>query len=330
MKSSIIDILITTNSETTDYKNEDIEHIISSSFESPLKVIIAGLCIKIYDPSCDTRYHQKANGGKYCLRSIEQHTTQWCALQNYFSTNCVGSLSNALRHKEPYTKEYSRVWKSEKCKNAFLNCFHQMNNNNEQFCKYMLVYTLQLLKSKTKSHADLYNEPVASNTIELYPLIYNLCNLSFNKSSIIPVIIVHTYYQIINHEGLVSLKHHNSPDIKGKSYGDIEIWRKNSPETVIEIKHGLEIKESYFQTFAIKVKNMNTKNYILTSLPYQRYDYNSKFNVVSWNVASFVHYNLYNTQYVNEYILLLYKNLMKSNIDLTHKENLKNFFQCLN
>lgn len=326
MIPSLIDILKNANSETTDYKNEDIEHIVSSGYESPLKVIIAALCIKIHDISCDTRYHQKTNGGKYCLRSIEQHTTQWCASQNYFSTNCVGSLSNALRHKEPYTKEYSRVWKSQKCKACFLNCFDKMNNNDQQLCKYMLIYTLQLLNYNTKLNAELCNEKIASNTIELYPLLCNLCNQFHNKSSIIPVIIVHTYYQIINHEGLISLKHHNSPDIKGKSYGDIEIWNKTSPDIVIEIKHGLEIKEAFFQTFASKVQNMNTKNYILTSLPYQRYDYNSKYNIVCWNVASYVHYNLYNTQCIDAYIEILHKNLMQTNMEFNHKENLKKFF----
>jgi hypothetical protein len=206
-------------------------------------------------------------------------------------------------------------------------CFDQMNNN-EQLCKSMLIYTLQLLKSKAKSHSDLCSEPINVNKVELYELLCSLCSQFHNKSSIIPVLIVYTYFQVIEQHGLISLKAHNSPDVKGKSYGDIEIWNTYSdcPHTVIEIKHGLEIKESFLQTFSTKVKNKNTNNFLLTSLPYQRYDFNYKHSVVCWNVASYVHYNLYNKECVDEYIDTLHTKLMKSNLELAHKENLKKLF----
>ena len=293
-----------------------------------MKVIIAALCLKIYDPLCDTRYHQKTHGGKYCLRSIEQHTTQWCASHGFFSTNCVGSLSNALRHKEPYTKDYSRVWKSTQCKNDFLSIFEIMNNDVSQG-EIMLAYTMQKLKTKMQAHIALQNIIIEPKGTDLYSLLCELCRQAFNKSSIIPVIIVHTYYKVAEHPGLLSLKAHNSPDIRGKSYGDIEIWNNstNIPDTIIEIKHGLEIKTSYLQTFSKKVKDIKCNNYILTSLDYQRYEHNSTYNVICWNVASFVHFHLYNRPYIDKYISTLYVDIMNTSIDIKHKENLKKIFQ---
>lgn len=323
--TDILKILENCSNAQIDFFDINIKNFVSQNYESPIKVVISALCVKLHDPSCDTRYHQKSNGGKYCLRSIEQHTTQWCASKDLFTTNCVGSLSNALRHKEPYDNNYSRVWKSSECKSIFLNIFEAMNADIENNYN-RLVFILNCLQEKSDKHKTCINACIETKSIELYPLLCNLCSQFYNKSSVIPVIIAHTYYQVIKHEGLISLKHHNSPDIKGKSYGDIEVWNKNNPEIVIEIKHGLEIKEAFLQTFSSKVKNMKTKNYLLTSLPYQRYDYNVKYNIVCWNVASYIHYNLYNTHCVNEYIELLHNNLMQTNIELKHKENLKNFF----
>lgn len=325
MINKIIELLEKANKSISNETYDSIDELVSLNYESPVKVLIAALCIKVYDPLCDTRYHQKSHGAKYCLRSIEQHTTNWCAQKNYFSTNCIGSLSNALRHKEPFDKSYSRAWKSTKCKSLFLDIFEQMNTID---CseKY-LVYILQVLKSIANKKDVLAQSVINPRVLDLYPLLCNLCNLGFNKSSIIPVLIVHSYYDSIKHPGLISLKAHNSPDIKGRSYGDIEIW-SSVPEIVIEIKHGLQISEQYLQNFSRKVRNINTHNYILTSLNYQRYDYNKNYNVVCWNVASFVHYNLYNKQEnIENYIHLLYKTLMSSSIEIQHKENLRNFFQ---
>ena len=105
---------------TTVRKNVDISQLFSYSYEGPLKVAFAALVLKLQDPSADTRYHQTSHNAKYCLRSFEQHTTNWLHVQGYVSTNTCGSLSNELRHKEPYDKNYSRVWRNANCKNAFL------------------------------------------------------------------------------------------------------------------------------------------------------------------------------------------------------------------
>lgn len=325
MNIELIKILNKADGEFTTESFEDVDTLIHGNYESPLKVLVAALAIKIYDPSCDTRLHQKAHKSKYCLRTHEYETTQWGASQMYFSTNSPGTLSNALRHKEPYNKQYSRVWKSEKCKTAFLNLFEMMNTS---ICaESILIYTLQSLQQKRKAHESLANSVLHSdNTNELYPLLCDLCKFSFGKCSVLPVLIVHTMFQIKQNPGLVSLKSHTSPDYK--CYGDIELWddAKTCPSIVIEIKHNLEIKEAYLQTFARKVKNMNTQNFLLTSLIYQRYLYNKKYNVVCWNVASYVHYNLYNTGLEQTYIHALHNRVMASNLQIEVKEKLKNCF----
>lgn len=330
MINNIIQILQNAyDAETTDYFDTEICEFMTFEFESPLKVVIAALALKLYDPSCDTRYHQKSHGGKYCLRSIEKHTTIWCATHNLFESSCVGSLSNGLRHKEPYNKMYNRAWKNENCKQRFLDIFESMNST-PKFNNERLIYIFNQMKIKKQNEQGLIESISKSVTtsIELYPLLWNLCNFSCNKSSIIPVLIVYTYYKCIQQPGLLSLKSHNSPDIKGKSYGDIEIWNNNiQPNTIIEIKHGLEIKEYYLQSFNRKVKNIETTNIILTSLPYQRYDYNSKYKIICWNVSSFIHYNLYNKPVVESYIKELHNALMATSINVSNKEKMQGFFQ---
>ena len=326
MIKNITKILNIANTRTTSRKFPQIDQIVSYTYESPQKVIIAALSLKINDPTCDTRYHQKSHGGKYCLRSIETQTTLWAAREGYFSTHCPGTLSNALRHKEPFDIYYSRVWKSEKCKSAFLQIFENMNKTPID-CMDMLIYMLSLLRKNNTMHQMIASTNVDAEGIDLYTLLCNLCNQTYNKSSIIPVFIVYAYYQAINTVGLLSLKAHNSPDIKNKSYGDIEIHKNGVPSIIIEIKHNLEIKDEHLLCIARKTYLHKTKNYIFTSLVYQPYIYNDKYNIVIWNVASFVHYNLYNTNLQTHYINILYKLFMTAHIDLHTKDKIKKCFQ---
>jgi hypothetical protein len=325
MITNVIKILKTANLQTTNKRFPQIEKFVSYNYECPQKVIIAALAMKIYDESCDTRYHQKSHGAKYCLRSVETQTTLWASKEGYFSSSCPGTLSNGLRHKDPYNKDYSRAWRSKECKSLFLEIFELMNTKPD-ICMDMLVYNLQLYKDLKEKHNLLANttiEPI----IDLYTLLCNLCTQTYNKSSVIPVYIVHTYYKVIETTGLISLKAHNSPDIQGKSYGDIEIHQDNKPIIVIEIKHNLEIKEQHLHTMYRKTQTLRSNNYVLTSLVYQRYQYNNSYNCVSWNVASFVHYNLYNTSYQKRYIEELYKTFMMSNLDVQIKKKIQNCFQ---
>ena len=200
-----------------------------------------------------------------------------------------------------------------------------MMNTEAVIAKQMLVYTLQSLQAKKQAHEALATVQYQNDECnELYPLLCNLCKFSYGKCSVLPVLIVHTMFRVKQTPGLVSLKSHTSPD--HKCYGDIEVWDTTTPSIVIEIKHNLEIKESFLQTFARKVKTMRTQNFLLTSLIYQRYVYNEKYKVVCWNVASYVHYNLYNTDLEKDYVRTLYRQIMSSNLSLEIKEKLKNCF----
>tara|TARA_B110000977_G_scaffold201886_1_gene299801 strand:- start:6419 stop:7399 length:981 start_codon:yes stop_codon:yes gene_type:complete len=324
MIGNINNILKSANMKSTQQTFPQLKKIISLNYESPQKVILAGLALKIYDSNCDTRYHQKTNGGKYSLRSIEIHTSAWGASQGFFSTHCPGTLSNALRHKEPYDMNYSRVWRSQECKTAFLGTFDMMNTHPVQ-CHDMLIYMLQLLKELQQQHLLLSTRTISTG-VDLYTLLCNLCTLTYNKSSLIPVHIVYTYYKMIKKPGLISLKPHNSPDIKGKSYADIEVHNEGENSIIIEIKHGLEIQDQYIISMARKTRTIKSKNYIFTSLIHQKYYYNEKYDCVIWNVASFVHYNLYNSNNDSLYIQLLHKSLMSSNFDLHVKENIQKCF----
>jgi hypothetical protein len=323
MISKIINILNIANTKSNSRTFPQIEKLVSLNYESPQKVVLAALSLKIHDSSCDTRYHQISYGAKYCLRSIETKTTQWGSSFGYFSTSCPGTLSNALRHKEPYDLNYSRVWKSDECKKCFIEIF-QMMNEQPQLSMDMLVYMLQLYKDIQIQHATLASTTIDSK-IDLYTLLCNLCTQTYNQSSLIPVYVVHTYFTTIGANGLLKLKSHNSPDIKGKSYGDVEIHDENRI-TIIEIKHALEINNNFLDTMMRKTKILNSKNYILTSLLYQRYMYSPNHDIVVWNVASFVHYNLYNTNEEILYIENLYKTLMNSHLDIKVKEKIKNCF----
>lgn len=293
---------------------QSIDKLLSFNFESPVKVALAGLALKIHDPFCDTRNHQVSNGGKYCLRSIEQHTTTWCFKNGLFKTHCPGTLSNALRHKEPYDENYSRVWRSKKCKDAFLEIFQQMNTSNGSDNEQMLIYLLHKIKGKINKSNSFTQRVVLNNgSISLNQLLHNICSLRFPQSSLVPVYAVHAFFVTIG-EPVKDLKSHNSPDIKGKSYGDVEIWKNDVPEKIIEIKHGISITEEICQGFYNKICSLNTVNFILTTNLSQSYHFVQKYNIICWNVQSFLHFELCSKKLESVFIQEFYKRISESHV----------------
>jgi hypothetical protein len=317
---------------------DEVDTILQSPFEAPIKAIVVSLLSKLAYPEWDTRKHQVQLGGLYSLRSIDTTIVSKRLYEiGWYKTNTPFALTRSFELKEPYTMEYSGSIKPVKTKIAFLTIVNKINEDfNRKLCIDIIKYILNYLRKRHEATIVLRNSSIVIKNNVTLKTIKSILSDIFKVGigmSVTPSIVTYTVCNVIKNHlwkdiDLRPLKEHTAND--KHSIGDIEAYTlDNIPFMAIEIKHNLDITESIVSTFERKTTNVKLK-YILTTK-----GISSKFtdtniyigNVVEWAVFYLHSCIIHNPDIASEFVILLRKTLLEyRNLGDDNKIKIDNIF----
>lgn len=260
---------------------KDIEVLIENidKNKSIVSALTTSLIKKILDPTQDIRLHRDDFEGGYSARSLDTKVTSQFFKEYFpkYSNKETAFLTLSLRAKIKWDLEDGKNLniRNKTLKDSFLNIFYKVeekNVNPKKYLNYLMFKLIELSKDEIKLLENNNINISKNNSLNIHSII-SILEKHFNskKSSRLPVIAIYSIYEILvksfkrfENKKLNKLEVHTSSD--KKTYGDIEIFEKNKPSEIIEIKHNIPIDKYSILDIYNKIKNTNiNRYYILTT-----------------------------------------------------------------
>lgn len=245
--------------------------------------IVSSLTYKCLFPYQDVRYHKIELPNGYSGRSFDtKYVTPFLKEKRFLGAmKESGWLTRSIEQAHPFTKDFPGKINNKELKEAFLNIFEDIEENNISAYEYLKgIFTLSLLE-KQKRTIEIIN-PITKESNMPITKIMELMNKHFyykyssRGASILPVIAFYSIYQcMIKHfdrfkdKSLDKLSSHTSCDRSSGEAGDIVVRDKKTNEIyeVLELKY--EIKPNFLMVQdaydKIKYKENVQRYYILST-----------------------------------------------------------------
>jgi len=321
---------------------QSIDNLLNSTNKnwSVLKALITSILCKIAYPEWDTRNHNKNINGLYNLSTFDKHICSYLFNIGYYDSPTCFYLTSSLNLSEPFTLDYKGGISPKSCKESFLFLLERINVKfSKTDCKKILFYIFKYLKDRKEETIKLKNKPLDISNIYFMDYLDEILSEIFEveDSSVIPVIAVYSYCEIMNKYIwknclLKSLKEHTASDKGSNSLGDIEGYDDNGkPFLAIEVKHKIKIDETIIKNFDDKSNN-NYKliRYIITTAQ-EKTRPGKRNNIIICNINEFLNINLSVLQgdkIIEEYIQNLRKNVLEyRNLDIKVKKDIEAIFE---
>ena len=252
--------------------------------------LLTCLVCSAIDPLVDPRYHREP-GGKadtkmpepnlgdkwFSGRTIsEKVLVEWMRHDTRgFRVANSGWQTRTYERPKPYTLDYSE--NISHIKSEFLRLLDFANNNRDK-SSMIISYCFRKEMKFIGERGELKSNMAKNNVGNRVPIsqIIKALEEHFNveNSSYLPVVAVHSIYQLIVNEfdsyrdlSLKPMDHHNSADARTGTIGDIEIVDKDGTTVeAVEVKHNIKINSRITQDARGKILSSNVKRYyILTT-----------------------------------------------------------------
>ena len=244
--------------------------------------IVSSLTYKCLFPYQDVRYHKIELPNGYSGRSFDtKYVTPFLKEKRFLGAmKESGWLTRSIEQSHPFTRDFPGKINNKELKDAFLNIFEDIEENNVLAYEYLKGIFILSQIEKQKRTIEIIN-PITKESNMSITKIMELMNKHFyykyssRGASILPVIAFYSIYQcMIKHfdrfkdKTLDKLSSHTSCDKSSGETGDIVVRDKETNEIyeVLELKY--EIKPNFLmvQDAYDKIKHKeNVQRYYILS-----------------------------------------------------------------